>query len=139
MKEVFAHQSEARNFLLNNESRKDDVLVLEPLLPFGPIKNGPLCDERRKFLAGIDSDAGCDKEAIVHFWDGLVKNYHNIWNLTSEKEIRIWYSDYPRELALFYYLCSVFDGKNVKINVIYESDYEIYESDYETTDYEDDY
>lgn len=123
MKEIFASHSEACTFLHNNETRKDDVLVLEPLLPFGPIKNAPLCEERRKFLADIDSDAGCDKEAVVHFWDELVKNYHNIWNLTSEKEIRIWYSDYPGEQAFFYYLCSVFDGKNVKVNVIYESDF----------------
>ena len=123
MKELFVSESEALTFLLNNESRKNDVLVLDPLLPFGPVKNGPLCDERRKFLAKIDSDAGVDKEAADHFWYELTGNYHNIWNLTSEKEIRIWYSDYPGELAFFYYLCSVFDGKNVKINVIYESDF----------------
>ena len=122
MKEVFIGETTAHMYLHNNPDLSEkDVCFVESMLTFGPVKNGLTSKERRKYFKESYPDS--DVESFSEFWKMIEECKNNAESLLDEKEIRIWYSDFPADLAGFYYLCSILDGKDIKVNVIYEGDY----------------
>jgi len=124
MKEVFIGESAADSFvkIAGNNLTINDVCIIDPLLTFGPIKNGPISIERKEYFRQ-NYPKGADWETFSEVWRTHEKFELNAQNLLKEEEVRIWYSEYPADLAGFYYLCSLLDGKNIKVNVVDEYDY----------------
>jgi len=135
MKEVFISDSVASWFINYvkeySDLTIDDVCIIDPLLAFGPIKNGPISMERKEYFFN-----NYPKNDVMwpfsEYWKKHEKYDANIQNLLNEEEIRIWYSEYPANLAGFYYLCSLLDGKDIKVNVI---DVTLYKSLFDTNEH----
>lgn len=124
MKEVFIGESAADSFvkIAGNNLTINDVCIIDPLLTFGPIKNGPISIERKEYFRQ-NYPKGDDWETFSEVWRTHEKFELNAQNLLNEDEVRIWYSGFSNDLAGFYYLCSLLDGKNIKVNIVDENDY----------------
>ncbi|MCQ2588556.1 MAG: DUF1835 domain-containing protein [Treponema sp.] len=119
MKEVFIGESAAKSFvqIAENNLTINDVCISDPMLTYGPIKNNPISAERKEFLFQ-NCSKGDVLEAFPEDWKSFEEYESNAQNLLKEDEVRIWYSEYPADLAGFYYLCSLLDGKNIRVNVV---------------------
>lgn len=135
MKEVFISDSVASWFINSVKEYADltidDVCIIDPLLTFGPIKNGPISVERKEYFFNNYPKNDCFL-TFAEYWKKHEKFEANAQNLLNEKEICIWYSDFPSSMAGFYYLCFLLDGMDIKVNVIDES---LYKSFFDTNEH----
>ena len=129
MKEVFFDESTLGSWLHNNPtSSRSDTYLIDPLLCFGPIKSDIFSEKRKSFFYKHfwedKKDCKNTEKAFFDFWKQIEDFYKNSIFLLNEKEIRVWYSDIPGELAGLYFVCALMDGKKTKINVVYQGDYD---------------
>ena len=129
MKEVFFDESALGSWLYNNPiTSRNDTYLIDPLLCFGLIKNGIVSEKRESFFCKNfwetkEVRKKSDKQFRA-FWHFIKKIYEKSLCLSSEKEIRVWYSDIPGELAGLCFICALLTGKETKINVVYQGDFD---------------
>ncbi len=129
MKEVFFFCSNAGFYHYSNPHLpENDIYVINPLLTFGPLKNGVISVERmsffyKSFVSSSQKRNKSEKE-FKNFWNSIEKAHERALSLLKEKEIRVWYSVNPDALAGCYYICALLEDSNVKIKVIFQGDFD---------------
>ena len=129
MKEVFFFCSNAGFYHYKNPHLpENDIYVINPLLTFGPLKNGVISVERmsffyKSFVSSSQKRNKSEKE-FKNFWSSIEKTHERALSLLKEKEIRVWDSVNPEALAGCYYICALLEDSNVKIKVIFQRDFD---------------
>ena len=127
MKEVFFFCSNAGFYHYKNPHlQENDIYVINPLLTFGPLKNGVISVERMSFFykSFLCHERNKSEKEFKNFWNSIEKAHERALSLLKEKEIRVWYSVNPEALAGCYYICALLEDSNVKIKVIFQRDFD---------------
>ena len=126
MKEVFFFCSDAGLYHYKNPLLPKNDVYINPLLTFGPLKNGVVSVERRLFFykSFLCHERNKSEKEFKYFWSSIEKTHERALSLLKEKEIRVWYSETPDKLAGCYYICALLEDSNVKIKVIFQGDFD---------------
>ena len=134
MKDVFFHTSVLASYMHVPGVLRSNTCVIDCQLCFGPVKDGVVSDQRKTFFyknfrkeiygSKLGKKRPRTEKEFGWFWEYIVDCYKRALHLPNEKEIRIWYSDKPYELSGLYYVCSLIDGSDVKVSIVYQGDFD---------------
>lgn len=134
MKDVFFGTSVLESYMHVPGVLRSNTCVIDCQLCFGPVKDGVVSDQRKTFFyknfakeiygSELGKKRRRTEEEFGWFWEYIVDSYKRALHLPNEKEIRIWYSDTPYELSGLYYVCSLIDGSDVKVSIVYQGDFD---------------